>query len=213
MCHNDKVSLNYLLIKKIHSTNSNELHVRSFLKNASTNSVKKVIKRIYRIIYNFLSAIKRILLKNKSFYRPNLEHVKQDFLIKEHLFNTKVSNTILPFPRTTQTLLHKKIKYQKLFLNRYRKLFLLFYTYHVLVTILYNTNINFVSLPTTVTKKTVLRSPHIDKRSREQFEKKSSHSMTYIPSFFSDLSNILKYSIPSFGTGITQKSTLTRQIK
>jgi small subunit ribosomal protein S10 len=31
-------------------------------------------------------------------------------------------------------------------------------------------NHNFVSLPTTIEKFTVLRSPHVDKKSREQFE-------------------------------------------
>jgi len=213
MCRRDKLAINYFLIKKIHPTKSNELHVRSFLKNASTNSIKKIIKRVSRILYNFLSAVKRILLKYKSFYRVNLEHRKKKLLLEGYLFNTNISYTVLPFQKTKHPLLHMKIKDHKLFLSQYRNFFILFYTYHILVTTLHNTKIKFVSLPTTVTKKTVLRSPHIDKRSREQFERNSSHSMTYIPSFFSDLSSILKYSIPSFGTGVTQKNTLIRQTK
>jgi ribosomal protein S10 len=68
----------------------------------------------------------------------------------------------------------------------------------------------YTSLPNKVTKKTVLRSPHIDKRSREQFEKITRHSMVYIPFLFSDLRNILKYSVPSFGVITIQKNTLNR---
>ena len=75
---------------------------------------------------------------------------------------------------------------------------------------MYNIRKRHISLPKKTKKKTVLRSPHIDKRSREQFEKITRHSLSYIPIFFSDLSNVLKYSVPLFGTEITQKNTLIR---
>jgi ribosomal protein S10 len=54
------------------------------------------------------------------------------------------------------------------------------------VTSLTNYKINFVSLPTKIERFTVLRSPHVDKKSREQFELRK---YTKILNLYFDFSN------------------------
>lgn len=69
---------------------------------------------------------------------------------------------------------------------------------------------NNIALPKTRSFKTVLRSPHIDKRSREQFEKIEHRSLMLLPSYLADLASVVNYVVPTFGIQVTQHMTLKR---
>jgi ribosomal protein S10 len=69
---------------------------------------------------------------------------------------------------------------------------------------------NNIALPRTRSFKTVLRSPHIDKRSREQFEKIEHRSLMLLPSYLADLASVVNYVVPTFGIQVTQHMTLKR---
>lgn len=57
----------------------------------------------------------------------------------------------------------------------------------------FSVSINFASLPNKVVKFTVLKSPHTDKKSREQFELKTYKKVLSYPYFFFDFYNYLFY--------------------
>lgn len=70
----------------------------------------------------------------------------------------------------------------------------------------FSLSINFASLPNKLVKFTVLKSPHTDKKSREQFELKTYKKVLSYPYFFFDFYNYLFYHKHiSFGCNITHK--------
>lgn len=64
-------------------------------------------------------------------------------------------------------------------------------------------------MPNKICRKTVLRSPHIDKRSREQFERITRHTFINTPFFFYNISGIAKV-YDSVGVEVIQRITLKR---
>lgn len=69
---------------------------------------------------------------------------------------------------------------------------------------------NNIVLPKIRSLKTVLRSPHIDKRSREQFEKIEHRSLMLLPSYIGNITTLINYVVPTFGVQITQHLLLKR---
>lgn len=206
MLLSDKKAIAFMLIKKLQLKNSATLHIKSFLKNSAINFVKKFHKRLYHIIHIFLVALKRILIKS-SLYTL--------FFSNRSLLDIKKNNTFYKnkghhFFYNLSFNSHINIQLYKYLLTCYRYYFFLFLVYTKFLDYILEIHNSITSLPNKKKKKTILRSPHIDKRSREQFEKITRHSFIQLPIFFSDISNVVKFTLPIFGSELTQKSTLIR---
>ena len=181
---NSKQKLLFFLKKKQYLTSDSILHAKSFFKNTSTNLLLKIHKRLLRILYYFVLSLKKIILKQSI-----------SNTIRILWFRCLEKNHSLPY----------NITCYKFFLSSYKKNFFTQLSYkQCLLLLVDNKYKSLVSLPKKKSHKTVLRSPHIDKRSREQFIKITRHSFLRLPTFFSSVSYILR-EIPSFGVEIRQQ--------
>lgn len=84
------------------------------------------------------------------------------------------------------------------------------YISHVHIMIAYDkASVGVASLPTRVNKFTVLRSPHIDKRSREQFEIRT-HKRAY--SYISELAPVIRYLYSNVGHVFTSSIVFSSKV-
>lgn len=167
-----------LLFKK---TVDHTLHTHSFLRTAHIFFLKKVLFKVQSIIYRLISKLRNKLCKSLSLNGVLLQHH-----VTSYVTISKKHNVYIMYPRVF--LLFDNVKKTtsqvisiKEWLYVYKLFFLLSVVFFFLVSIGSVFKYNILFLPTKRSRKTVLRSPHIDKRSREQFEKLTHHSLTTVP--------------------------------
>lgn len=195
------------LFKNDFSIGKSSVHVHSFLKNMSIAFLKKLNHQSYRILYAFFLVSKSAMLKHYAFKSEYCHKQLRSYTNGPQSVNSKC---FVLFSVKQSYLRTDLVRWYKKLLIYYRWLFLLGSVYNYLSTCLASPIFRVISMPLNNRTKTLLRSPHIDKRSREQFERVTRHSFMRVPYFFFDISGIVKLSMPTFGVEITQWLTLKR---
>ncbi len=154
-------------IKKL-NINSNII-VKSFYKNEDIN----VISSFNKLNVNILDNITTNLLELKYFYKLiGYLYIKNNNSLLNNNFFINIDNSYsnkLYLVSSNKFNLKNKVNLNIIyFLFNY---YLLFFVFHLNLKIKNNKKLYSISkLPNKISKITVLRSPHIDKKSREQFE-------------------------------------------
>jgi hypothetical protein len=189
---------------------SSSVRIQSFLKSASSSFSKKLRSKINRMTYFFL-----LHLKNRLFCINKLvtTHFRDSVSMPTNRLYKQVAFYSIPEFALTVFIIQTVyffIKVRKSLLNFYRVRLQVYFIFWNLLFSVVVAQYSNISLPRNRSLKTVLRSPHIDKRSREQFEKIEHRSLMLLPSYLSNLSYIINYVVPTFGVQITQNMVLKR---
>ncbi len=133
-----------------------------------------------RLFLNFFTQLKAVysflLLKKKIYYISNYSSV----FTKESVFSDSF------------TLLKKRENYSFNFSNLFSLYYLMLFS-KLFFFMFKSVNLSYFSLPIKKNKYTILRSPHIDKKSREQFELKHSYIVLNELSLFSFANNMFLF--------------------
>ncbi len=135
------------------------------------------LKRLFLNLFTQLKAVYSfLLLKKKNYYISNYSSV----FTKESVFSDFF------------TLLKKKENYSFNFSNLFSLYYLMLFS-KLFFFMFKSVNLSYFSLPIKKNKYTILRSPHIDKKSREQFELKHSYIVLNELSLFSFANNMFLF--------------------
>lgn len=189
---------------------SSSVRTHSFLKGSTLSFSKKLRSKINKMVYLFLVALKNRLFCIGKFVvtRSRYSTILSTTQLSKHgvLYTIPDLALAISCRQTVQYL----IRIHKSVLDFYRVRLHIYFVFWNLVFSVIVAKPNNISLPRTRNLKTVLRSPHIDKRSREQFEKVEHRSLMLLPSYLSNLSYVINYVVPTFGVQVTQHQVLKR---
>jgi hypothetical protein len=121
MLYNDKLAINFFLIKKMQTSILGELHVKSFFKSTSLNSITKVLKVISKLLYTLLLILKRILLKYKM-YNHFFFNFKPYCIKQPKISINNTSHCILCKPTVRHIYSYTQVSKNKAILNHYKKI-------------------------------------------------------------------------------------------
>lgn len=162
---NNKLMLNLNLVIKSFYKNE-ELILSNNLKSINNNLSYVFYNNLYNtcFLYKLLSFFYIKNLSDSSYFKSSNYY---NFNKNSFLFNTKLLKSINHFH------IEKNTNKSKFFNNYYLILVYLYFiefSHHLNMKILNESKYSVSKLPNKSKKITLLRSPHIDKRSREQFE-------------------------------------------
>lgn len=202
------INIIYFLLYKVQTTNSNRLHIRTYLKGRDILLSKKVNKSIYLVLFNLSIKIKLLIvrLKNdtiKLIYADNVSiayNLYSDSLLKRLLTSSIYGS------KMRGLLLVCCIGMLKQTISVYKELFYLF-VMNIICLFFTSRNLlfNVSSMPSKRTLKTVIRSPHVYKRSREQFERVSYHSFIQYSSIIKTLGPLIPNVLSDYGVEISHE--------
>jgi ribosomal protein S10 len=203
-------NLIYFLLYKVQTTNTNRLHIRTYLKGRDILLSKKVNKTLYFILFNLSIKIKLLIvrLKNdtiKLIYADNYSISSTSKLYSDSLAKRLFTSSIY-VSQTREFLLVCGIGSLKKTISVYKELFYLFVMNLICISFTSRNRIaNVSSMPSKRTLKTVIRSPHIYKRSREQFERVSYHSFIQYFSIIKTLDPLIPNVLSDYGVELSNE--------
>ncbi len=204
--HTKNLNFIFFLLFKIQTTQSNKIHIRTYLKGKDVLISKKINKSVFFSFFNLSIKIKRLIINLKTNYIKSTYSKQLPFLLTSRQHSSVFVRLLLAscyFYNCTTTGLNLVVDIKNS-LNTYKELLFLLVMNVVLVSI---TSRNFIrnvsSMPSKRTLKTVIRSPHIDKSSREQFERISYHSIIKYSTIIHKFDTLVKHILSDYGVEVS----------
>jgi hypothetical protein len=161
--------------------------------------IHKLQRYIIRLIYLRVLSYKCLLLSHCAAFSANTTisaplqsfiHYVYSFILYFNIYNARRALSFYVFVKhaTVIYIYLLPVTYYIMYASYY--MFLIYYLFYFITATLFNKLRNGVAtLPTRIKRYTVLRSPHADKKSREQFELRIHKRVFSFNSFFSSYNN------------------------